>query len=33
MIDVPLCDVYKLVREKVESERPELLNKMTNNLG
>ncbi|CAF4151822.1 unnamed protein product [Rotaria sordida] len=30
---VQLCDVYKLVREKVENERPELVNKMTNNLG
>jgi hypothetical protein len=25
--------VYKLVREKVENERPELVNKMTNTLG
>ena len=31
--DVPLCDIYKIVREKVENERPELVNKMTNNLG
>ncbi|CAF0819247.1 unnamed protein product [Adineta steineri] len=31
--DVPLCDVYKIVREKIEKERPELANKMTNNLG
>ncbi|CAF3015468.1 unnamed protein product [Rotaria socialis] len=31
--DVPLCDVYKLVREKVTKERPELLSKMTTNLG
>ena len=30
--DVPLCDVYKLIREKIENERPELANKMTNNL-
>ena len=32
-LDVPLCNVYKLIREKVEKERPELANKMTNNLG
>jgi hypothetical protein len=32
-LDVQLCDVYKLVREKVENERPELANKLTNNLG
>jgi hypothetical protein len=25
--------VYKLIREKIEKERPELANKMTNNLG
>ncbi|CAF1037590.1 unnamed protein product [Rotaria sp. Silwood1] len=31
--DVPLCDVYKTVRVKVEKERPGFLNKMTNNLG
>lgn len=31
--DVPLCDVFKLVREKVEKEKPELASKMTNNLG
>ncbi|CAF0939912.1 unnamed protein product [Rotaria sordida] len=31
--DALLCDVYKKVREKVENERPEFLNKMTNNLG
>lgn len=31
--DVQLSDVYKLVREKVEKERPELANKMTSNLG
>ncbi len=31
--DVQLCDVYKLVREKVENEQPELVNKMTNTLG
>ena len=28
-----MSDVYKLVREKVEKERPELASKMTNNLG
>lgn len=32
-LDVPLCDVYKLVREKIEKERPELVSKMTVNLG
>ena len=32
-LDVPLCDVYKTVREKVENERPELVNKMTATLG
>ena len=32
-LDVPLCDVYKAVREKVERERPELVNKMTATLG
>ncbi|CAF2841546.1 unnamed protein product [Rotaria sp. Silwood2] len=31
--DVLLCNVYKMVREKVEKERPEFLNKMTVNLG
>ena len=31
--DVQLCDVYKLVREKIENEHPELVNKMTNTLG
>lgn len=31
--DVQLSDVYKLVREKVEKDRPELASKMTSNLG
>ena len=31
--DTMLCDVYRLVKEKVENEKPELLNKMTTNLG
>jgi len=31
--DVPLCDVYKAVRDKVEKEHPELANKMTTTLG
>ncbi|CAF1184005.1 unnamed protein product [Adineta ricciae] len=31
--DVPLCDVYRTVREKVEKEQPDLVNKMTSNLG
>ncbi len=32
-IDVQLSDVYKLVREKVENERPDLANKITTTLG
>lgn len=33
ILDVPLCDVYKAVRDKVEKEHPELANKMTTTLG
>jgi len=28
-----LSDVFKLVREKIEQEQPELVNKMTTTLG
>ncbi|UJR25446.1 hypothetical protein I4U23_006793 [Adineta vaga] len=31
--NVQLCDVYKLVRQKIENERPELINKVTKNFG
>ena len=33
ILGVQLSDVYKAVRDKVEQERPDLVNKMTTNLG
>ncbi|CAF4444592.1 unnamed protein product, partial [Adineta steineri] len=31
--NVQLCEVYKLVRDKVQNERPEFANKLTTTLG